>query len=81
MMTCRDFADFLDRFITGELPAPLATQFEAHLGECQACRNYLDGYRKTMQASRAALGAQGDPVPPQVPESLVKAILAARRGK
>lgn len=77
-MTCRDFADFLDRYLGGELPAELSRQFDEHLGACPDCRNYLETYRQTIRAGRAALGAEGEPVPPAVPDGLVKAILAAR---
>jgi predicted anti-sigma-YlaC factor YlaD len=77
-MTCQDFANFLDRFLEGSLPAALAREFGEHLKICADCRNYLDGYRQTGQAARAALGHSADPVPPAVPEKLVAAILAAR---
>jgi predicted anti-sigma-YlaC factor YlaD len=77
-MTCQDFANFLDRFLEGSLPAALAQEFDEHLKICADCRNYLDGYRQTGQAARAALRASADPVPAEVPEKLVAAILAAR---
>jgi anti-sigma factor RsiW len=80
-MTCRDFAEFLDRFLDGSLPATQARQFDAHLKICGDCRNYLDGYRQAGRAARAALGDANDPVPPEVPEGLLKAILAARAGR
>lgn len=77
-MTCRDFADFLDRYLGGELPAEFSQRFDQHLRVCRDCRNYLDTYRQTIKAGRAALGAEGDPIPATVPQGLVAAILAAR---
>jgi predicted anti-sigma-YlaC factor YlaD len=80
-MTCRDFADVLDQFLDGTLPAALARQLDDHLKICIDCRNYLDGYRQAGPTARAALGNANDPVPPAVPEELVKAILTARAGR
>ena len=78
-MTCREFVDFLDRFLDRSLPPALTRQFEEHLTTCANCRNYLDSYWQSRDAARAALGAEDEPVPAKVPEGLVKAILAARR--
>ena len=60
-----------------ELAAPVRTAFEAHLGVCPDCRRYLDSYRKTIAISKSAFTAPLDPT--QVPDQLIKAILAAKR--
>ncbi|VTT98049.1 Uncharacterized protein OS=Planctomyces limnophilus (strain ATCC 43296 / DSM 3776 / IFAM 1008 / 290) GN=Plim_3810 PE=4 SV=1: zf-HC2 [Gemmataceae bacterium] len=75
-MNCREFADFLNLYVEGELPGDQRRVFDQHLAECAACRAYLDGYQKTVRALGAAAAVEH--VPP-APHGLVAAILAARR--
>jgi anti-sigma factor RsiW len=77
-VTCRDFVDFLIEYFSGELAEAERTEFEGHLAECPACVTYLDTYRKTIQLLKAVYVHPEDPVPDEVPEDLVRAILAAR---
>ena len=77
-MTCRDFVEFLSEYLSGELAKLERAEFEAHLAECPACVAYLDSYRKTIQLLKAASAHPEDQVPEEVPEQLVRAILAAR---
>jgi anti-sigma factor RsiW len=74
-MTCREILDFLMSYLDGELPPDEQRVFEGHLGECPACVAYLDTYRHTVR-----LVMQADEPDPcaEVPEDLVRAILAAR---
>jgi anti-sigma factor RsiW len=77
-MTCRDVADFVGDYISGDLSAATARRFDWHLLTCRNCRRYLATYRATIAAGRAAfadLDAGADGV---VPEELIRAILAAR---
>jgi anti-sigma factor RsiW len=77
---CREFIDFLMAYLDGELDPPTRALFEDHLQVCPACVAYLESYRATVELGREALrGARGDePVPTEVPEDLVRAVLAAR---
>ena len=77
-MTCREFADFMADYLAGELPAAARAEFDHHLELCVNCRKYLTGYEATVKLGRAAFEDQGAALPPDVPEPLVKAILAAR---
>jgi anti-sigma factor (TIGR02949 family) len=77
-VTCRDFVEFLSEYLSGELAAAERAEFEAHLAACPACVAYLDTYQKTIRLSKASYACRGDPVPDEVPEQLVQAILAAR---
>jgi anti-sigma factor RsiW len=77
-VTCRDFVEFLSEYLSGELAVVERAEFEAHLSECPACVAYLDTYRKTVQLLKAAYAHPDDQVPEEVPEQLVRAILAAR---
>ena len=78
-MTCREFADFMGDYLSGELaPATLAS-FERHLSLCEACVAYLKDYQAAVQLGRRAWQTPESPVPDAVPEKLVQAILQARR--
>ena len=72
-MTCREFAEFLDAFLAGTLPAEQAAAFQRHLAVCADCVAYLDSYRRTVDACRGL--RDQDTLPPDVPGELVDAIL------
>jgi anti-sigma factor RsiW len=75
-MTCqRTIDDFLMRYVEGELTIGERLRFNLHLATCVHCRRYLDSYRKTMALGKAAAREAGPEQ--EVPEQLVKAILAA----
>ncbi len=77
-MNCREFIDFLIDYTTGELADTQRAEFDAHMRVCPDCVAYLENYRATVRLSRDAV--RGDePLPADVPEELVRAILAARR--
>ncbi len=75
-ITCRQLIDFIGAYRDNELPGPERAEFERHLAVCPSCVAYLSTYEKTVTLARQAAA---DPVPAEVPESLVRAILAARR--
>ena len=77
-MNCRETTEFLLEYLSGDLATPQRAVFDAHLAVCPDCRNYLDSYRKTVALSRAAFAEPAAAVDSSIPESLVKAILAAR---
>jgi mycothiol system anti-sigma-R factor len=77
MLTCRELIDFLMAYLDDELPAAQRADFERHLGLCPPCMNYLETYKETVRLGKACCA--GDALPADVPEELVRAILAARR--
>jgi anti-sigma factor RsiW len=77
-VTCRDFVAFLADYLAGELAAEQRAAFDFHLSHCPSCVAYMKTYQDTRELARAALEGPDDPVPPDVPEDLVLAILAAR---
>jgi anti-sigma factor RsiW len=79
-MTCREFIDFLDDYVDGALPIAQRHFFDEHLAGCLDCQTYLESYKRTVRLGKLALADGDGPVPADVPESLVRAILAARRG-
>jgi anti-sigma factor RsiW len=77
-MTCGQLTDFIIDYRSGVLRPDVRAEFDAHLGECSECVTYLESYEDTIALARGVLGAPEDLVPPNVPEKLVQAILAAR---
>jgi len=66
-------------YLAGELSPAARTEFDHHLSLCVNCRKYLAGYEETVKLGKAAFADDDAGVPPDVPEALVQAILAARR--
>lgn len=79
-LTCRELIDFLMDYLDDALGAAERESFSAHLAVCPDCVRYVDEYRSTVRAGRSAFADPDAPTPDGVPESLVAAILAARRG-
>ena len=77
-MTCRELADFIADYLAGELPADVNAGFEHHLDLCENCRRYLTSYEETVKLGKRAFDDDDAMLPPDAPEELVKAILAAR---
>lgn len=63
----------------GELAGEVRDQFEHHLTRCLNCRRYLSQYHATVRVGKRAFDQLDAPLPDDVPEELVKAILMARR--
>ena len=78
MLTCREFEDFVLDYFEETLPTKQRLIFEMHLVVCRDCRSYLAAYRRSMALGKAIFERQESPVPGDVPEDLVKAILAAK---
>jgi anti-sigma factor RsiW len=78
-VTCREFAEFIMDYLAGELPADARAPFERHLTRCHGCHEYLAQYKSTVEAGRLAFQNPDEEVPAEVPEELIKAVLAAKR--
>jgi anti-sigma factor RsiW len=77
-LNCREFVDFLMAYLDDALPTGQRRVFESHLGECPSCVTYLDTYRETVRLGRRLCSDPEGQVPDDVPEPLLRAILAAR---
>lgn len=75
-MTCREALDFIADYLDGNLPLGRRLVFEMHLALCQQCRDYLDGYRRTIEECQKSKRETAPAEP--MPEELIRAILAAR---
>ena len=73
-MTCRELVGFLDDYLEGVLPDGTRMTFDEHLAVCPNCVAYLNTYRRSV----ALAGSAFDPPPADVPDELLRAILAAR---
>lgn len=77
-MRCQQLIDdFLRDYVDNKLSFGERVRFRLHLAHCRNCRRYLDGYRQTVTMTKQA-GADGHAATPDVPDELVKAILASR---
>ncbi len=77
-MTCREFIDFLIDYCEDDLSARKRAEFTKHLIECPNCTAYLKSYEETIRLGKAVFAEPHAPVPSEVPEELVQAILASR---
>ena len=75
-LTCREFVDFLDRYLSGELPPEAVAGFNDHLARCPSCVACMKTYRETLALSKGAFVPEDAPVT-GVPEELLRAILAS----
>jgi anti-sigma factor RsiW len=76
-LTCGEFVEFLDDYLAGALGPQRLASFNEHLAACPSCVGYMKTYRETIRLGKSALAAS-EPVPDEVPEELVRAILRAR---
>ena len=78
MITCEEFEEFILAYLEDELPPGKKRVFEMHLKICRECREYLRAYRASMELAKLALIEEEVSPPTEVPEDLIKAVLAAR---
>jgi anti-sigma factor RsiW len=79
-LTCRELIGRLADFSCGDLPAAEARESKRHLTRCESCAGYWRSYRTTVALARAAY-ANRNAGPPEIPEELVRGILAAARSR
>jgi len=64
--------------VSGSLPEDRRADFNSHLPQCPSCVAYMKTCRVSIELGRAVLTRSEAPVP-EVPEELVRAILATRK--
>jgi anti-sigma factor RsiW len=77
-VTCREAADFIADYLSGELAGEPRALFERHLTRCPSCVQYVASYQASVALGRQAFEDDADALD-EMPEELVKAILAARQ--
>jgi anti-sigma factor RsiW len=78
-VTCRELAEFIGEYLSGELSPETTALFEQHLSQCPNCVAYLSNYQDAIKLGRAAFADDDAEVPDDVPAHLVDAILASRQ--
>jgi anti-sigma factor RsiW len=71
MITCRELAELLIDFVSGELPPEHRAHIERHLKGCPPCVAYVETYQITIQLTRRLPCA---PLPPEL-EKRLRAVL------
>jgi anti-sigma factor RsiW len=79
-MTCRELTSFIADYLSGELETDTRQTFERHLSLCPNCVQYVADYQRAVALGQRVFSDEADPAA-NVPEGLVTAILAARRGR
>lgn len=77
-MKCRELAEFLNDYVSGDLAVETRTTFEFHLSKCKNCHEYMVQYQVVIKAGKIACDDMSDEMP-AMPEELIKAVLAARQ--
>ncbi len=77
-MNCREFVEFLMDYLDETLSERQRTIFKGHIDECPNCGTYLETYEETVRLGRQTCRDPEGPVPEEVPDGLLEAILAAR---
>jgi anti-sigma factor RsiW len=78
-MTCRGLIVRLADLSCDGLAPTEMRESKRHLARCQSCAAYRRSYRATVELSREAYRAPGGADGPEMPETLVRGILAAAR--
>lgn len=79
MLTCREVNDFLMDYLDAALNADQKRAFEEHLAACAACVNYMKTYQEAVRLGRAAFSTPDKPAEDELPEDMIRAILAANK--
>lgn len=71
-MPCRELVEVITDYLEDALPASDRLRFEAHLAECDACRDYVEQFEQTIALS-------GRIEPEQLPQDMQAELLSAFR--
>jgi anti-sigma factor RsiW len=76
-MPCQELVEVITDYLENGLAERDRRRFEAHLAECEACRDYLEQFRQTI-----ALAGRVEPerLPARMREELLTAFRAWRDG-
>ncbi len=78
-MNCKDLAEFLMDYVDGTLPPDQMAAFELHMQKCPPCVHYIQTYKQCIAMGKICIECEEDAIPAEVPDGLVRAILAARK--
>lgn len=80
MLTCLEFEQYIDKYITGKLDKSESRLFDRHVKVCRDCRNYINTYERTITQGKAVFEEKNldEAVPDAVPSGLVDAVNAVK---
>ncbi len=76
MLTCKEFDQFIVDFLDKNLPLRKRLSMHLHLMMCKGCPQYLADYRRAIELGQTVCGQDDEEVADDVPEELIKAVLA-----
>lgn len=78
MLTCGQVEEFLDDYLSGELPKAKRIVFQIHLAMCRDCVSYIQAYKRSIELGEAVFSNLDASAEAHVPEGLISAILKTR---
>jgi hypothetical protein len=78
MLSCAEFESFVLDYFEGALSARQYAVFKMHLMVCRDCKSYLAAYERSVAMGKEVFKEPYTPVPDDMPEDLIQAILAAK---
>lgn len=79
MVTCEEADQFIDDYLSDELPRKQRLVFEWHVRLCTGCKDYLERYRRSIDLCRGNFYVTDRDNAKEIPEQLIKGIIAAKR--
>ena len=80
MLNCRQIEEVIDDYLDESMAWRRRAVFRSHLLMCRECRSYIEAYKRAIALGKRVFSDGDSPPPEDMPEALVKAILAARGG-
>ncbi len=77
-MTCKELVELITDYLENALSPAERARFEAHLGRCDGCTNYLDQMRRTIVLSGRLTE---ESIAPRVQEELLHVFQDWKTGK
>ena len=81
MLTCKEFDEFMIDYLEGALPVWQKYLCWLHVKMCRECAYFIKQYQRVVALEQTAFYSPDAQIPDSVPEELVKAALAYRKGK
>jgi anti-sigma factor RsiW len=78
-ITCREFVNRLGAYTDGELTGEPRKEMETHASECEQCAQYRNSYAAAIKLAKESVARDNLNADAEMPESLVRSIIASRK--